>query len=303
MPGYVAHWPNSTSATREVYRSPEPGIAIAATHGRGPAWQRRSRCTRRSLTASKACDFAVFSQRATVGTGRRLQVAGAGSCGWWARAPAGAVGDRRSACEGAEMDHWQYLIVLGAMPGDHRAAGDFGAGVYRQRGGPRRACCPSPRCSWSGTRWRSPRTCGPTTRPMSPASNCRCQIPIEEVLFFIVIPLCGLLTYNAVTPCCALSSGRADGAASMTGSATPCPPCWRCSASSRSSSAVLRTGLFRRPAYWLSMLIVLRIPDTGRRLADQAERPDRHLRRPAHQRHPRFRSTSRSRTSCSASPW
>jgi lycopene cyclase domain-containing protein len=25
------------------------------------------------------------------------------------------------------------------------------------------------------------------------------HIPIEEVLFFVIIPLCGLLTYNAVT--------------------------------------------------------------------------------------------------------
>jgi hypothetical protein len=25
------------------------------------------------------------------------------------------------------------------------------------------------------------------------------QLPIEEVLFFLVIPVCGLLTYNAVS--------------------------------------------------------------------------------------------------------
>ena len=59
-------------------------------------------------------------------------------------------------------------------------------------------CCRSRPCSSCGTRWRSPRTSGPTTRVTSPASNCRALMPIEEVLFFIVIPLCGLLTYNAV---------------------------------------------------------------------------------------------------------
>ena len=30
------------------------------------------------------------------------------------------------------------------------------------------------------------------------AATCPADIPIEELLFFIVIPLCGLLTYNAV---------------------------------------------------------------------------------------------------------
>ena len=43
--------------------------------------------------------------------------------------------------------------------------------------------------------------------------------------------------------------------------------------------AVLRTGLFRRAAYWISMVIVVGLPDPGRRLAHQAQRADRHLRR------------------------
>ncbi|EUA68825.1 hypothetical protein I553_2013 [Mycobacterium xenopi 4042] len=38
---------------------------------------------------------------------------------------------------------------------------------------------------------------------LQPALHHRCRaagrIPIEEVLFFLVIPLCGLLTYNAVS--------------------------------------------------------------------------------------------------------
>ena len=49
---------------------------------------------------------------------------------------------------------------------------------------------------------------------------------------------------------------------------------------------VLRTGLFRRPGVLDFDADRDRIPDPGRRLADQAQRADRHLRRPANQRHP-----------------
>ena len=47
----------------------------------------------------------------------------------------------------------------------------------------------------------------------------------------------------------------------------------------------------------------VRLPDPRRRLADQAVRAHRHLRRAAHQRASGFRSTSPSRISCSASRW
>ena len=49
---------------------------------------------------------------------------------------------------------------------------------------------------------------------------------------------------------------------------------------------VLRTGLFRRPAYWISMVIVVGFQILGRRLADQTQCAHCHLRRPAHQRGP-----------------
>ena len=51
----------------------------------------------------------------------------------------------------------------------------------------------------------------------------------------------------------------------MTGSVTRCPRCWRSSRCARWNWRVLRTGLFRRPAYWISMVIVLafQIPVDG----------------------------------------
>ncbi|MEE3062803.1 MAG: phytoene/squalene synthase family protein [Actinomycetota bacterium] len=71
--------------TREIYRFAADGIALL---------QPRSRpCVATALTLYsdildriEDCDFSVFSRRATVGTARRLQVAGAGLLrSWWLR--------------------------------------------------------------------------------------------------------------------------------------------------------------------------------------------------------------------------
>jgi lycopene cyclase domain-containing protein len=97
------------------------------------------------------------------------------------------------------MDRWQYLIVLGACLAITAPLELFGAGVYRQ---------------W----WRAARAVLPVTviflvwDAVAIAAHVWTynpfyitgfrlpgHIPIEEVLFFVVIPLCGLLTYNAVT--------------------------------------------------------------------------------------------------------
>ena len=95
------------------------------------------------------------------------------------------------------MDHWQYLIVLGGVPGDHRAARNLRGGVYRQ---PWRAFAPcAGRAGLLGLgRSGDRRRIWTYNPPMSPGSNCPAHIPIEEVLFFLVIPICGLLTYSAV---------------------------------------------------------------------------------------------------------
>ena len=73
-----------------------------------------------------------------------------------------------------------------------------GAVCTARRGGPRARCCRSRRCSSCGTRSPSPPTSGPITRTFVTGFELPGSMPIEELLFFVVIPLCGLLTYNAV---------------------------------------------------------------------------------------------------------
>jgi lycopene cyclase domain-containing protein len=96
------------------------------------------------------------------------------------------------------MDRWQYLIVLGACLVITAPLEFFGTGVYRQP-------------------WRTAKAIAPVaavfllwdvvaiaahvwTYNQMYITGFRLpgDIPIEEMLFFVVIPLCGLLTYNAV---------------------------------------------------------------------------------------------------------
>ena len=96
------------------------------------------------------------------------------------------------------MDRWQYLIVLGACLVITAPLELLGAGVYRQ---PRRtAAAVLPVAAvflvWDAIAiaahvW----TYNPRLHHRVAAAR---RLPIEEVLFFVVIPLCGLLTYNAV---------------------------------------------------------------------------------------------------------
>ena len=96
------------------------------------------------------------------------------------------------------MDRWQYLIVLGACLLITAPLELFGRGVYRQ---PRRllgALLPVAAVFlvWDAIAiaadvWSyNPRY---ILGLMLPG-----DMPLEEVLFFLVIPLCGLLTYSAV---------------------------------------------------------------------------------------------------------
>ena len=96
------------------------------------------------------------------------------------------------------MDHWQYLIVLGACLLITAPLELFGEGVYRQARRAAFAVLPVAAVFvvWDAVAiaaqiWTyNPRY---VTGIRLPAG-----IPIEELLFFIVIPLCGLFTYNAV---------------------------------------------------------------------------------------------------------
>ena len=96
------------------------------------------------------------------------------------------------------MDRWQYLIVLGACLLITAPLEILGEGVYRQARRAAFAVLPVAAVFvvWDAVAiaahiWTyNPRY---VTGIKLPAA-----IPIEELLFFIVIPLCGLFTYNAV---------------------------------------------------------------------------------------------------------
>jgi lycopene cyclase domain-containing protein len=96
------------------------------------------------------------------------------------------------------MDRWQYLIVLAACLLITAPLEMFGPGVYRQAWRTAGAVLPVAAVFvvWDAVAiaahvWTyNPRF---VTGVELPA-----HVPIEELLFFIVIPLCGLLTYNAV---------------------------------------------------------------------------------------------------------
>jgi lycopene cyclase domain-containing protein len=95
------------------------------------------------------------------------------------------------------MDHWQYLLVLGACLAITAPLELLGDGVYRQFR--RTALALSPVAvfvTWdvlaiSGQVW--------TYNPDYVTGLRIGSLPLEELLFFVVIPLCGLLTYNAVS--------------------------------------------------------------------------------------------------------
>jgi lycopene cyclase domain-containing protein len=100
--------------------------------------------------------------------------------------------------EEVTMDRWQYLIVLGACLAITAPLELLGAGVYRQAWRTAGAVLPVAAvfAVWDAVAiaahvW----TYNPSyvTGFQLPG-----QMPVEELLFFVVIPLCGLLTYNAV---------------------------------------------------------------------------------------------------------
>jgi lycopene cyclase domain-containing protein len=96
------------------------------------------------------------------------------------------------------MDHWQYLFVLAACLAITAPLECFGSGVYRQAWRTAAAVLPVAVVfvAWDAIAvaahiWSyNPRYVTGLELPG--------QLPIEELLFFVVIPLCGLLTYNAV---------------------------------------------------------------------------------------------------------
>lgn len=96
------------------------------------------------------------------------------------------------------MDSWQYLFVLAACLVLTAPLEWCGARVYRQPARVVRAIVPVAVVflAWDAVAvaagvWSfNPRYVTGVELPG--------QIPVEEVLFFVVIPLCGLLTYGTV---------------------------------------------------------------------------------------------------------
>ncbi|MGF0319602.1 lycopene cyclase domain-containing protein [Nocardia fluminea] len=96
------------------------------------------------------------------------------------------------------MERWQYLIVMGLCLAGTLPLESFGGGVYRRPA--RLARCVLPVAAvflvWdaiaiaAGVWTYSPRYLTGWTLPLG--------IPVEELVFFLVIPLCALLTYSTV---------------------------------------------------------------------------------------------------------
>lgn len=102
------------------------------------------------------------------------------------------------------MDRWHYLLVLGACLLVTLPLEFLGPGVYRQLRRTVAAILPVAAVFivWDAIAiaadvWTyNPRFISGVHLPFG--------FPVEELLFFLVIPLCGLLTYNAVTTILAL---------------------------------------------------------------------------------------------------
>ena len=97
------------------------------------------------------------------------------------------------------IGHWQYLIVLAACLAITLPLEMFGDGVYRRPWRAARAVLPVAAVFllWDEV------AIGAHVWTYNPdyivGAHIPVRVPIEEVLFFVVIPVCGLLTYNAVS--------------------------------------------------------------------------------------------------------
>lgn len=96
------------------------------------------------------------------------------------------------------MDRWQYLFVLAACLAITAPLEVLGSGVYRQARRTAGAVLP---VAGVFVLWDVVAIAAHiwTYNPQYMSGiGIPGAIPVEELLFFVVIPLCGLLTYNAV---------------------------------------------------------------------------------------------------------
>ena len=105
------------------------------------------------------------------------------------------------------------------------------------------------------------------------------DMPLEELVFFLVVPICGLLTYEAVGQLLSRRRRRAEHRAGRSRCLST-----RCSRPVGIAAVVLlellllRTGIFRTAAVLVRDGDRLRVPGAGGRLAHEALRSDRDLR-------------------------
>ena len=96
-------------------------------------------------------------------------------------------------------DRWQYLLVLAACLAITAPLEIFGPGVYRQWRRLARAVLPIAAAFLIWDEIAIAAHVWTYNSAYITRVNIPFGVPIEEVLFFVVIPVCALLTYNAVS--------------------------------------------------------------------------------------------------------
>lgn len=96
-------------------------------------------------------------------------------------------------------DRWQYLAVLAACLATTAPLEIFGPGVYRQWRRLIKAVFPVAAVFLVWDEIAIAAHVWTYNDAYLSGLSIPFRVPIEEVLFFVVIPVCALLTYNAVT--------------------------------------------------------------------------------------------------------
>ncbi|GFG76647.1 lycopene cyclase [Mycobacterium botniense] len=97
------------------------------------------------------------------------------------------------------MDRWQYLLVLAACLAVTAPLEVFGAGVYRQPARTVKSVLPVAAVFLLWDEVAIAAHVWTYNRGYISGLHIPFRVPIEEMLFFVVIPLCALLTYSAVS--------------------------------------------------------------------------------------------------------
>jgi lycopene cyclase domain-containing protein len=96
------------------------------------------------------------------------------------------------------MDRWQYLFVLAACLAITAPLEFFGAGVYRQAWRTAGAVLPVAVVFIAWDALAIAAHVWTYNSQYISGIELPAAVPVEELFFFVVIPLCGLLTYSAV---------------------------------------------------------------------------------------------------------